>query len=833
MMTTFLRDLRFALRSLGKAPALTAVAVVSLGLGIGANTAVFTLFDQVLLRSLPVQDPGALVMVATRGTHIGSNRGSNSVSYPMYKDYRERNEVFDGVLCRRGEVVNVAFKESTERAEAEMASGNYFEVLGIRPAWGRLFTMDDETAPGANPVVVLSYDYWSTRFGADRSVVGQPIRVNGTPMTIVGVVAPRFHGLSLGRRPQLYVPVTMKKQVTPSWDDLDDRRSRWVQVFARLRPGVTLERAESSIGTLYKQIIAVEVEDSYFADVSEYGRERFLESHAIVIPGSQGYSNMRQTLEMPLRLLMILVGLVLLISCANVSNLMVAKATSRTKEIAMRLALGAGRRRILKQLLVESLVLAIAGGALGLLVATIAGHGLIALAPTEQARTSLSAVPDARVLTFTLVVSMVAALGFGLLPALQATRTDLVSTIKHQSGAATGVGGTRLRKALVVFQVFVALLLLLGSALFVQSLVNLHDVDPGFRATNLVRFKLDPMMSGYDVARTKRFFADLRDSLEALPGVESAGLAVVAIMEGDEWDSTVNVEGYEAADGENMNPHFNAISPGYFETLGLAIEAGRDFDARDADGSKKVVAVNRTFAEKYFEDGNALGYHIGFGGGIGDVPDMEIVAIVQDAKYEDLRDEIPRQVFVAYAQNDWATEMTTYVRTSLPSKAIFDAIRQAVRRLDATMPIFDMNSMEDQLDQSLSVERLVAFLSTAFGVLATVLAFVGLYGVTAFGVARRAPEIGLRMALGAEANAVVRMVLREVFSLVAVGVALALPVAWWLSELVRSQLYGVAPRDPWTMALATIALVAVAFLAGSVPAMRASRLSPVSVLRYD
>jgi predicted permease len=379
----------------------------------------------------------------------------------------------------------------------------------------------------------------------------------------------------------------------------------------------------------------------------------------------------------------------------------------------------------------------------------------------------------------------------------------------------------------------VALILLLGSALFVQSLRNLNQVDPGFRATNLVRFKIDPMLGGYDVPGTQQFYQRLLERLRSLPAVESAGLAAVAIMEGNEWDSTISVEGYRTGEGEDMNPHFNSISPGYLGTLGLAIRAGRDFDERDQMGAKTAVIVNETFARKYFPEGSPIGYHIGWGDGHNAKLDMEIVGMVQDAKYEDLRDDVPRQVFVAYPQSEWATEMTAYVRTSTESEAMFAAIREEVRKLDAAMPLFDMNTMEDQLDRSLSVERLVALLSSAFGFLATLLSFLGLYGVTAFGVARRSAEIGLRMALGAKGGSVVRMVLKEVAILAGIGVGIALPLAWWLAQLVQSQLYGVAPRDPLTLALAAVSLLSVALAAGAVPALRASRVSPVSVLRYE
>jgi predicted permease len=751
----------------------------------------------------------------------------------MYKDYRDRNEVFEGVLCRRGETVNAGFAGKTERAQAELASGNYFEVLGVKPALGRVLQPEDERAPGAEPVAVLAYDYWRNRFAADREVVGKPLLVNGFPMTIIGVAAPGFSGVSLGFVPDLYVPVTMKKQVTPSWDDLLNRRSRWVQVFGRLKPGVSREAAEASIAVLYKRIISLEVQEPYFADKAPYWKQQFLKSHPVILPGGRGDSGMRDELTAPLYLLMILVGLVLLITCANVSNLLVAKATSRTKEVALRLALGARRPAIVKQLFVESLLLALVGGALGLAVAYWTSRGLILLAPTDQVRLSLSADPDARILLFTLGLSALCAVGFGLLPALQAARTDLVGAMKQAAGTSAASHGARIRKGLVVVQVALALLLLLGSTLFVRSLQNLNQVDPGFTATNLLRFKIDPTLGGYDPAGTRAFYARLLERVRALPAVESAGLALVAIMEGNEWDSTVSVEGYRPAEGEDMNPHFNSISPGYFETLGLAMREGRSFDARDVMGTPTAVVVNETFARKYFPEGSPLGYHMGWGDGLNVKYEMEIVGVVEDAKYEDLRDDVPRQVFVAYSQSEFASEMTAYVRTSMASETMFETIRDEVRKLDPAMPLFDLNTMEDQLDRSLAVERLVALLSSAFGLVATLLAFLGLYGVTAFGVTRRSAEIGLRMALGARGGNVLGMVLKEVAILAGMGVAIGLPLAWWLGALVESQLYGVAPRDPWMLALATVSLVGVALAAGAAPALRATRVSPVSVLRYE
>jgi predicted permease len=810
----------------------TAIAVLSLALGIGANTAIFTLTDQVLLRMLPVKDPERLVMVATAGAHMGSNAGMNVLSYPMYKDYRDQNQVFTGMLCSRATMINLGLDGPADFAEAEIVSGTYFDVLGVPAFLGRVFGKADETNFGANPVVVLSYDYWRSRFNADRTIVGKTVRLNSYPMTVVGVAAPGYDGLVLGFRAKVFVPVTMTKQLMPGGDP-DDRRSRWVQVFARLRPGVSIAKAESSIRIIHKQIINQEVQDAYFNDVSEYNRQQFLRSYAIVMPGGQGYSGMRRVLEVPLQVLMGLVGIVLLIACANVSNLMVARASGRQKEVAIRLTLGAGRWRIARQLLIESLVLALAAGALGLAVSYWSTNAIKLLAPTQQIADSLTATPDLRTLAFALGASILAAILFGLLPAVQLSKTSLASVMKEQAGSIAGGHGARTRKILVAAQVMLSLVLLVGSGLFIQSLRNLRNQDPGFRSTNLIRFTINPRQAGYSTERTRDFYRQLQQRLEALPGVESAALARIGLLEGNNWDSSVTVEGYRAQDGENMNPNFNAISPHYFKTLGIAVKAGREFQDSDQIQGKKVVLVNETFAKRYFPGGNPLGYRIGLGRGPKTKVDMEIVGVVADVKYSNLRDEVPRQVFLCHAQLEQASGMVFYARTSLASERMFGMIREEVHRADAALPVYRLYTMDDQLDRSLAVERLVAYLSSAYGLLASLLALIGLYGVTAYSVARRAREIGIRMALGAEAGMVMRMVLREVLLLAGIGIAVGLPLAWWLTQLVRSQLYGIEPRDPVTLASAVVGLIAVAALAGVAPALRASRLDPVKVLRYE
>lgn len=833
-MSTLLRDLRFAVRSLTRTPLFSSVAVISLALGFGVTTSIYSIFDQVLLRLLPVKDPEQLVAIVTLGGHTGNNRGRNSLSYPMYKDYRDRNQVFSGVLCRRGGEINLNINGFTERVASELVSGNYFEVLGVRPAIGRVFSSDDETAPGANPIAVLNYDFWRTRFKADPDVVGKVVNINGFPMTIVGVAAAGFNGVSGGYRPAIHIPVTMKRQVTPSWDSLDDRRTRWVQVLARLKDGVSITQAEASIRPIHNQIIHAEVREAAFASVSNYAKEQFLRSYAVVLPAGQGSdSAMRRHMETPMQAMMCLAGLVLLIACANVSTLLVARASGRQKEMSLRLALGAGRPRIVSQLLIESSILAAAGAVLGLFASRWTTQWLLVFAPDEQARLAISPQIDARILGFTVAISLASAFIFGLLPALHLAKTDLAVTLKEQSLAAGAGHGGRLRKTLVVVQVAMSFVLLAGAGLFVRSLQNLRLTDPGFETTNLVRFKLDPMLSGYDTPRAKQFYRQLQTRLESLPGVGSVALATVPILDRSTWDRTVTIEGYRAKDGEDMNPNFNSVSPGYFKTLGVAMVAGREFDARDADGAPRAGIVNETFAKRYFGDRSPLGYRFGLGGGRDVKLDIEIVGVVKDVKYEELGEQMLRQILVASDQQDSSSAMTVYVRSELPSAQLFEMLRREVAQMDPGIPLFDMNMMEDQLDVSLSIERFVAFLSSVFGLLATSLALIGLYGVSAFTVARRAKEIGIRMALGSDRQRVIKMILREVALLAAGGICIGLPLALWSGKFLQSQLHGVQARDPWTMAAVALGLTAVSILAGLGPALRASRTDPMNVLRFE
>jgi predicted permease len=858
------RDLQYAWRGLTRAPMFTAVALLSIALGIGANTAIFTLVDEVLLRMLPVKDPQQLVLFNGARNHYGSNSGGNMLSYPMYEDFRDNfvdsatklsrisqtvpnpaptPKVLAGMFARRQIAMNVGVNGQTERVSGELVSGTYFEVLGVQAALGRLIGPDDDKTRGDGFVAVLSYDYWRNRFGGEPDIVGQRITINGNPLTIIGVSQAGFNGLDIGSVSNVRVPLMLKAQMTPNWDDVDNRRSRWVNVFGRLKPGVTQDQAVAAMQPFFHGLLEQEVQMPPFSGTTPYTREQFIKGQVGLLPAAQGRSPLRQQLESPLKLLFYIVGGVLLIACANVASLLIARASSRQKEIAVRLALGASRGRIVGQLLVESVMLAAVGGLLGLAVAAWTTRFLLGFLPATGTPHLISGSIDYRILLFNFALSLLTGLLFGLVPALRSTKPNLAPTLKDQVGAVVGSGSMRLRKGLVIAQVTVSILLLVGAGLFIRSLRNLRLLDLGLKTENLIAFNVAPTLSGYTPLRTKQFDKQLLDRVRELPGVTSMAFAQMGLLEGNEWDSSISVEGYEAKPGEDMGPYCNAVSPGYFKTMGIGLLDGRDFDERDVRyeagdpnaqlPSYRVAIVNESYAKHYFGDRSPIGRHIGFGINPGTKTPIEIIGVVKDAKYTGVRDDIPRQVFFAFMENDFAGGAVMYVRTAILSEAAFGSIRQVMRQLDSNIPMYNPRTMEAQLDQSLLNDRLVATLSAAFGVLATLLAVIGLYGVMAFTVTRRTREIGVRMALGAVQGDVVWLVMREVLTLVGTGIVLGLAGAWGLGRLVSSQLYGVTANDPATIAGAAVLLAAVALVAGYVPARRATRVNPVLALRYE
>jgi predicted permease len=828
-------DIRLAVRGLLRSPLFASVAILSLALGIGANTAIFTLVDQILLRKLPVKNPDELVMLRQEGPHSGSNMGQRMHSYPMYQEFQQRAEQLGEVIARRLVATSVSIYNKTDRLDAEMVSGNYFTMLGVPPAVGRVFTSEqDDRFYEGHPVVVLGYDYWVRRFNRDPAAVGKKILVNNYPMTIVGVSAAGFAGLDPTRAPQIRVPLQMKPVIVPEWNwmRIDDPRTRWVQVFARLKPGQTIESAGAPMQGLFLQIRAHEMTLEGAKNWSQFVRDRFMEGQLLIERADIGYSGLRNDFSTPLMVLMGMVGLVLLIACANVANLLIARAFMRQREIAVRLSIGASRLQLVRQLLVESLVLSFAGGAVGVVLSIGLTRGLLALLPVGGAPLLVAPTPDLRILAFTLAITLLTGVVFGLLPALRASKPDTWGTLKDTVGAVAGASGSSLyvRKVLVASQVALSFLLLFGAGLFVRSLQNLQDTDTGIQLDNLVTFGLSPALSGYDDQRTFNFYQQLLERLESAPGVRSAALAAVPLLAGDEWDSSMAVEGHTYKDGEDQQMFMNSLSPGYFETMRIPFIEGRDFTRLDAKREATVVIVNRKFAEQFFPGTSALGKRVGFGGGPDSKLTMEIVGVVENSLYEGPREGVRRQVFIP----NWGRGgVAFYVRTQDASEAAYGLVRREVQQLDASMPVFSLKTLEGQLDETLLTDRLIATLSAAFGLLATVLASVGLYGVMAFVVARRRKELGLRLALGAAPAGVLWLVMKEVLVLLAIGLAIGIPSAIGAGRFVSAQLYGIQPNDPW-MAVSTAALLGlVSAAAGMIPARRASRIDPILALRYE
>jgi putative ABC transport system permease protein len=828
-------DARLALRSLRKSPGFTAIVVGTIALGIGANAAIFGLIDQVLLRPLPVADPGRLVVLDAPGPFSGHSSTTSPtltpVSHPMFEGLRDRTTGLAGAFAHRETDIHLAVGDQAENATADLVSGAFFQVLGVQPALGRLLSPDDDRA-GAPPVVVLADRVFRARFGGDPQVIGRTVHVNSHPMTVVGVAPPGFHGVEVGAAVDVFVPLARQPEVLPTGTTiLGSWRTRWLTVMARLAPGVSRAEAQTAANVVYAQLLQEDAA-TVVSSQTERSRREFLAKRLALLPGARGTSGLREETRTPLLALMGMVALVLLIACANVANLLLARGSGRQKELAVRLALGAGRARLLRQMLVESLLLSAFGGALGLVLAAWTGRALIAALPFGEAARTLSAEPDLRVALFALALSVLTGLVFGLLPALQATRLPVGPALKSEARGASGAPAQfRFRRALVVAQIALSLLLLVGAGLFTRSLANLRTQDPGFRTERLVTFRVDPSLSGYEPARRLAVLDRLREALLAEPGVRAASLADTPLLANSDNSSTVLVEGYTAREDEDMNPNFNRVGPDFFATMGMPLLRGRDLTDADRLGATKVAVVNETFARYFFGNADPLGRR--FGRARDKVADVEIVGVVKDSQSMSLRETPPRFVYVAAAQQAGLGEMTFYVRTAGDPAQLAARVPGLVRGVDPALPVTNLRTMQAQIRESLAVDRMAAALSAAFGLLATVLAALGLYGVMAYAVSLRTREIGIRMALGALRGDVVRMVLRDVGVLVAAGIALGLPAGYGLGRLIESQLFRMTARDPLAFGIATAALVLAALAAGYLPARRATRVDPLTALRAE
>jgi len=829
-----MRNLRLAFRTLFKTPFVTIVAVLSLALGIGANAAIYSLFNELLLAPLPVPHPERLVNLGgndpTPGSHQCGLAGNCQwvFSYKMFRDLEAQPGPFSGLA---GHVItsgNVSYRGNTSSASGELVSGSYFPVLGVRPAIGRLFSVDDDKTIGGHPIVVLSHEYWSTQLGGDPAVVGQILDVNGQKLTIIGVAAAGFQGTTLGNKPDFYAPLTMRGALSPGFNAFDKRRQYWVYVFGRLNPGVTIEQAGARENVLYHSIIN-NVELPLQKGVSQKVLDRFKVKKLELSDGRRGLSTLDAQTRTPLMLLFGITLFVLTIACANIANLLLARAASRSLEMAVRLSLGATRRQLLAQLLTESVVLAALGGVAGLAVAWGTLHAIVLLLPNDVS-SALSFTLSPTAIGFAALLAMLTGLLFGLFPALHSTRPNLVSALRDGSGKTSATrSATRFRTSLVTAQIALSMALLVSAGLFIKSLTNVSRVSLGLDVNNLVTFRVSPVLNGYSGVRSQQVFARIESEVSSIPGVRGIVAARVHVIGGNNWDNGMNVQGFAKTLDTDVDAYFNEVSPEFFHTMGIPLVAGREFTTGDAVGAPRVAIVNEAFTKKFKLGNDAVGKMVGEGDSLTHV----IVGVVKDSRYSGVKQDMRPVYYVAYKQDTTAGSMSFYVRSSLPSATLMPEIRAAVAKVDRNLPVTGLKTMPQQIKDNVYLDRMISTLSAGFAALATLLAAIGLYGVLAYSVVQRTKEIGVRMALGADSSKILSMVLRSVAIMTAVGATIGAAAAWGIGRGAQSLLFGVQGRDPFVMVGAAVVLAIAAVLAGAIPAARAARVDPVQALRYE
>jgi predicted permease len=829
-------NLKLAVRRLLKTPFVTLVATVSLAMGIGANTAIFSIFNQMLLAELPVVQPDRLVKLGAPGPKPGSNSCSSIgdceevFSYPMFRDLERQQDVFTGLAGHREFGANLAYRGQTLSGFGLLVSGSYFPVLGVQPAFGRLLGPDDDRTIGGHFVAVLSHSYWLTRLGGSPSVLNEPLVINGQSMTVVGVAPPGFDGTSLGTRPDVFVPITMRGLMSPGFTGFEQRRAYWVYLFARLKPGVSIERARAALNVPYHSIIN-EVEAPLQQGMSAATMVRFRAKQAVVEDGRRGQSLIHREARTPLLLLFSITGIVLLIACANIANLLLARAAARASEMAVRLSLGAKRGQLLAQLLTEACVLAALGGICSLVVGWWTLDFITSILPPEATRTMHFELGKPSMF-FTAALSLATGLLFGIFPALHSTRPDLVSSLKGAAGQPSGArAASRFRASLVTAQIALSSALLISAGLFLKSLVNVSRIDIGLKVDNVVTFRLSPALNGYKPAASRALFERVEEALATTPSVTGVSASTVPLLAGSNWGTSVYVEGFTVEPDTDNESRYNEVGPGYFRTLGIPLVSGREFTASDAVGAPKVAIVNEAFARKFNLGRDAVGKHMSTG--TRDKLDVTIVGLVPDAKYSDVKRAVPPQFFLPYRQDEQIGRSSFYVRSELDPAQFMGTVRGVIARLDPNLPVQDLKTLPQQVRENVFLDRMISTLAGAFAVLATILAAVGLYGVLAYTVVQRTREIGLRMALGADAGNVRRMVLGQVGRLTLVGGAVGIAAAVGLGRAAKSLLFQIEGYDPAVIAASLALLALVALGAGYIPAHRASRVDPMKALRYE
>jgi putative ABC transport system permease protein len=832
------RDLRFGLRGLWRNPGFTAMAVITLGLAIGANATIFSLFDQALMQALPVRSPSELVVLNFNGSrhgHLHSEGGDtpghiHEFSYPMYKDLRDRNTALSGLIAESQETLGVTWNNHAESVQAELVSGNYFETLGVPPAVGRVFGSGDETSPGANPVAVLSFDYWKSHL-AEAPVAGKTLLVNGTPFTITGVAAPGFHSMVWGHTPALYVPISMEQVLTPEWLYFADHKSYWIDIAGRLKPGVTREQAEASLNPLFLALRAEEFKD--LSDQSAKSRQDFVASAYLHLEaGAKGFSPMRGDVQTPLTIILAMVLLVIGMAVVNVASLLLVRAAARAQEISVRYALGATSRQVLRQLLAEGMILGLAGAALGLAIAPEALRLLInRLSVNTRESLPFAAVINWHVLGWSLVVTMLASLLFSLAPALQ-FRNPRLSEVMQQRTGTSASGSLKFRRSCVALQIGFSLLLIVAAGMFVRTIGNLRHVEPGFATDHLLAFNLNPTLAGYPGNQVAPVEQRALDAIAALPGVRNAGATNDEDLTGEDIQGDMVPVGYATKPDDEFDVELPWVSNGYLQTLGVPLLMGRYFNESDTATSQRVAVVNESFAKHYFGGAQqALGRSVARPNKTG--TDASIVGVVRDVKHASVRDPAIATCYTLFSQATRQTGLTFYVRTWQSPDAATTSVRAAIADIDSKLIVGNLKTMKDSIDANLVSERAIAMLATAFGILATLLAGIGLYGILAFSTAQRTREIGIRMALGARRGTVVRLILREVLVLAGGAMAATIPLAMLATRSVRSMLFGVSMADPAVYGVGILIICVVAALAGFIPARRAATVDPARALRSE
>jgi predicted permease len=835
------QDVRYGLRQLRRNPGFTAVAVLTLALGIGANTAIFSVIDAVMLRSLPVRDPQQLVLLGWHSQHtprkITESGHNGGVSYPVFERFSALNNVFSGIFgFASSGTLNATINHQASLASAEMVTGTYFSGLGVRPLLGRAIVPEDER-PGTPNVAVLSYRYWDRQFDRSRLVLGKTITLNRAPFTIIGVAPPEFLGVQRGHTPDFWVPIGEPAVVMPWGLRMSNRSPRtdenwwWMDVMARLQPGVSRAQAQARLDSVLRQSFAASLNRPPTSQETP---------HAEIKSASQGWNGLKQQFQDPLWTLMAIVGLVLLIACANIAGLLLARAGSRRKEVAMRLALGASRVRLVRQLLTESVLLAAIGAAGGGVFAWWGTRALLLLVSSGRQPLDINVHPDLTILAFTAGAAALAGLIFGVVPALYTTRVELTPVLKAGSRAAAHAAPRRrlsLGKVLVIGQVALGLVLLIGAGLLVRTLRNLKGQNMGFEQHRLLLFGIDPTQDGYKDASLMDFYRQLSQRIQTVPGVRSSSMSFLTLIADYFNSSDISIDGYTPQPGQKMNVYWNAVGPGFFKTMEIPVLLGRGIGRSDTESSPKVVVINQTMARKYFNQSNPVGRRIRLP--LSPTPQVEyqIVGVVGDAKYWSLRHEVPHTAYFPYRQMGWVLKvmgaMHFEVRTGADPSALVPSVRRLVHNIDPNLPLFAVKTQVEQIDESLMQERLLADVAGFFSMLTFLLVCIGLYGLFAYSVSRRTSEIGVRMALGARRRQVVWMVMRESLMLIATGIALGLPLALALTRFLASLLYGVKPSDPLTFVAVSLVLISVALLACYIPARRAAKVDPMVALRYE